>query len=123
MSEQISLEDWNWATLMATQAMIGLVSPNFRHVVLRYGEDGWRLTATLRADDPEDRLAVEEIVEQFLSYMADVRDRISPAADKDMTGLIVVSQEEVAPYTDAGVRILFKMREHSLADDDDDDAD
>lgn len=120
MSEQISLEDWNWATLMATQALIGLVSPNFRHVVLTYGEDAWNLTATLRSEDPEDRLAVEEVVEQFSSYIADVRDRISPAADRDMVGFIVVSPEEVAPYANADARILFKMREHSLLNDDDD---
>ncbi len=77
MNERIGLDDWNWATLMATQALIGLVSPNFRHVVLRYGEDVWTLSVTLSADDREDRPAVEEIVDQLSIYRADLRDRIS----------------------------------------------
>lgn len=113
-----TLEQWNWATLMATQALIGLVSPNFRMVTLHLADDVWKFVITLREEDRQDRIAAHEITEDFFLSLADIRDAIGEDLYMFGEAEIIVTQDEIPFPSQDDCRVLFRMREYPLSDDD-----
>ena len=114
-----TLEQWNWATLMATQALIGLVSPNFRMVTLYLDNDAWRFVITLRVEDKQDRIAADEITEDFFLSLADIRHLIGEDLYMDGEAEILITESEIPFPSQEDCRVLFRMREHPLYGDED----
>ena len=117
--KEATLEQWNWVTLMGTQALLGLVSPNFRSVVLHLDESSWKFEITIRNEDKQDRLAADEIAEQFFLYLSDIRDAIGDGLYLDTTEQVIVSNEDIVLPPQDTCRVLFLMREHPIDEDTD----
>jgi hypothetical protein len=73
MNEGRRLDELNWVSLMAVQALTGLISSNFRQVVLCRGDDAWVLKITLRKSDSNDDDAAADIADDLAVYLDDVR--------------------------------------------------
>lgn len=59
------LESLNELAINLTQAMLGLISSNFRRVAISRAGGRWRLTFILAEDDPADRDEIEDIAFQL----------------------------------------------------------
>ena len=49
-----SLSDWNWYEVMLVQALLGVISNNFRMVTLRFAGDRWFVEAWLLEENQMD---------------------------------------------------------------------
>ena len=54
------LQDWNFQALMVVQAMVGMLSPNFRRITLDHDGCQWLITFVLEREDAEDREEIED---------------------------------------------------------------
>ena len=106
----LSLEDWNWAVLMLTQATIGAISPNFRAITLRHEGGRWGVETVLWRDDPTDRFHVENMTNQFSIFLDDVRDRLSPEAYCEIDSRIALSSAPIPVADGPDERPIFRMR-------------
>ena len=65
MKSEISVSQWNEVTVFVTQALLGLISPNFRRVALVYENNTWTIEIVL---EHESRFDTEQIAD-YLSAL------------------------------------------------------
>lgn len=68
MSDEPSLNEWNYQVLMLGQALVGAISPNFRMVSISWQEGVWNIAFYLAEDIEEDMEEIEEIFCQYGAY-------------------------------------------------------
>ena len=60
-----NLDEWNRQYIAFAQALLGVISQNFRMVWLDYGDESWLMHFVLESDDKIDREEIDEAVTQF----------------------------------------------------------
>lgn len=110
-SSPLPLADWNWAVLMLTQALIGVISPNFRMVELAFEGGQWVVRVTLAEDDRSDREEVADACDQMSFYLEDVRDRLTDVAHAKVVTDVIVSKHAICMSPVSEPRVVFRMRE------------
>ena len=109
---ELSHIDWNWASWMLNQALIGAISPNFRFVELDFVDTKWVVRVTLGCEDEKDREEILETCDQFAIYLIDVRDEISPQAYyAQIEAEIIISQAPIVMSPMPRATPVFRMRE------------
>lgn len=106
-----SLSDWNWYFLMLAQALLGVVSSNFRMVTLRFAGDHWIVEAWLFEDDQQDRDEFSDAIDEFSTFIEDVKQRLSPCSYRKIVGKINIGTEPLASNSPEDARVVFKRRE------------
>jgi hypothetical protein len=105
-----TLAEMNWATLMATQSMVGLTSPNFRKVSLSRFDKYWELLVCLGVDNEEDREAAQDIADYTSVYLEDVRKSF-PDIPVDVKAVVEVGcRPSPSPFA-ANEVVLYQVRD------------
>jgi len=65
MGAEATLEQWNLQHIALSQALLGVISPNFRMACLDREGDEWIIHFTLEREDTTDREEIDDAVTQF----------------------------------------------------------
>jgi hypothetical protein len=60
MSTGPNLQEWNFQSVAVMQAMLGMLSQNFRRVTLSHDGSQWLVDFVLEREDAEDREEIED---------------------------------------------------------------
>lgn len=96
-----TLQDWNLQSLAVVQAMVGMLSPNFRQVSLANDDGTWVITFVLEREDAEDHEEIDDFCSEWDAL------QIGPAPREVRT--LVTSQALSWPLSPT--RILYRRRE------------
>ena len=106
-----SLSDWNWYVLMLVQALLGVISSNFRMVTLRFMGDHWIVEAWLLEENQKDSDEFIDAIDGFSIFIEDVKQQLSSCSYQRIVGKIRTGAEPFAGNVPDDARVLFKMRE------------
>ena len=110
-----TLTDWAWVCLMLMQAMTGEISPNMRRITLNYENRVWHVQFVLEKENTEDREACEDIIDDFSTYLGDIQDHVTEAADRSRLEYdVVVHGGPLNSWRIGETRLIFHRRERSL---------
>lgn len=96
---------------MLVQALVGVISNNFRMVTLSFDGECWIVEARLLCEDETDREEFDDAIDEFSIFLEDVRSDLSRQADKKVVGKIVVGNEPLTCPVSADKRVVFWKRE------------
>lgn len=106
-----TLSDWNWYVLMLGQALLGVISSNFRMVTLKFSKGCWIVEARLASENQIDTDEFNDAIDEFSIFIEDIKHHLSRDSHQQIVGRIVVdSQLSEATIAD-NARVVFKMRE------------
>lgn len=106
-----SLTDWNWYVLMLVQALLGVISNNFRVVTLRFAGDHWVVEAWLLEENQQDSDEFFDAVDEFSIFIEDVKQQLSSCSYHRIVGEIRTGAERFANNVPDDARVVFKRRE------------
>jgi hypothetical protein len=96
-----TLQDWNVQSLAVVQAMLGILSPNFRRVSLGHNDGVWLITFVLEREDIEDHEEIEDFCTEW--------DALQTGPEPREVRTVVTSQ--ALPWPLSPTRILYLRRE------------
>ncbi|MEJ6405105.1 hypothetical protein [Yoonia sp. 2307UL14-13] len=106
-----SLSDWNWYVLMLVQALLGVISGNFRVVTLEFAGDHWVVEAWLLEENQQDSDEFFDSVDEFSIFIEDVKQQLSSCSYQKIVGKIRIGAEPLASNFTDDTRVVFKRRE------------
>ncbi|MDO5657557.1 MAG: hypothetical protein Q4G36_04470 [Paracoccus sp. (in: a-proteobacteria)] len=106
-----TIDDWNCYTLMLVQALLGVISGNFRMVTLEFAGDRWIATAMLFEESQTDRDKFLDAIDEFSIFVEDVKPQLSPDAYRKIVGKIEVGAQPVESHVSNDLRTIFRLRE------------
>ena len=101
MTREPSLEDWNYAVVMLSQALLGSISGNFRLVCLGRRQDKWHVQYWLQDEDAADREEIEDIDFEFCNFLD----------DKPTSFNVLIAGTDVLDWPLPPSRPVFRRRE------------
>ncbi|QXC49090.1 hypothetical protein KHC17_03065 [Agrobacterium salinitolerans] len=104
-------QDWNWHVLMLVQALLGVISANFRMITLQFNGDVWLVKAILQEENSLDREEFSDAVEEFSIFMEDIKDKISQDSFKKIVSSTFVDGGSIDKWSDECARVVFRRRE------------
>ncbi len=99
---KLSLNDENKYEVMLTQALLGVISPNFRMVSIDFGLSVWKVTFTIEQDNQTDREEIKEFESEFYALL--------PNGQLRFTVEIVVTTAPIT-WPEPHVRVVYHRRE------------
>ena len=106
-----SLSDWNWYEVMLVQALLGVISNNFRMVTLRFAGDRWFVEAWLLEENQMDSDEFFDAIDEFSIFIEDVKQQLSSCSYQRIVGEIRTGAEPFARNVPDDARAVFKRRE------------
>jgi hypothetical protein len=98
-------QDWNFQSLAVVQAMLGMLSPNFRRVTLDHDGGKWLITFVLERIDADDQEEIEDFGSEW--------DALQSAPEPRDVQTVVTS--EALSWPSPSTRVLFLRREAASA--------
>jgi hypothetical protein len=106
MSISLDLNDQNKVTVMLMQALLGVISPNFRAVALSFEEPNWQVCFVLETENAVDREEIEDLEGEFSALL------MSLAAYTNRFDIrVVVSVEPIPDFDPSLWRLVYLRRE------------
>ena len=106
MNEKLDLNTKNMITVMFMQALLGVISPNFRRVALKFDELAWDLSFVLEANDATDRDEIKDAVDEFSCLLSDININ-----NVKLKTEIIINPEPLCVLDSIEYRTVFRRRE------------
>ncbi len=105
----MNIDEKNKVIVMLTQAMLGVISENFRMVAIDLESPVWKITFCLATESEIDREEIEDVISNFEVCMMDVDIECAGFTSE----VLVIPQNTSLPEI-RGLRV-FQKREPSLS--------
>jgi hypothetical protein len=106
-----TLTDWAWITTMLVQALVGVITPNYRMINLAYEDSAWKIEFYVHKEDAEDRENIQFAVEDFGAWMGDIEQFVTKRAITQVRHEIIVGSGPMNETQTETRRTIFKHRE------------
>lgn len=106
-----SLSDWNWYVLMLIQALLGVISSNFRMVTLEFAGDRWLVEAWLLEENLQDSEEFYDAIDEFSIFIEDVKQELSACSYQKIVGKIRTGDQPIENNLAENARVVFRRRE------------
>jgi hypothetical protein len=102
----INTNEMNMASVMLNQALLGVISPNFRRVAVSFAESRWKIGFWLERDEEIDREEIEDAVGEFDGLLLGME---SPPQEVDV--IVEICGASLPKLSPSEWRIIFLRRE------------